>query len=94
MTDKDILMPALGYKVLVGETTVAFTGDSRMCQSLEDLVTDVDLAIIESTYEQHPNPDQKVHLTEIEARDLSKKAKEHLLIHKKPEAGKDVISPR
>ncbi|MFW9848658.1 MAG: MBL fold metallo-hydrolase [Candidatus Thorarchaeota archaeon] len=94
MTGKDVLMPALGYKVLIGETTVSYTGDSRMCQSLENLVTDADLAIIEATYEQHPDPDQKVHLTEIEARDLGKKAKEHILIHKKPEAGRGVISPR
>ncbi|MHA1906600.1 MAG: MBL fold metallo-hydrolase [Candidatus Thorarchaeota archaeon] len=94
VTDKDILMPALGYQVLVGNSTVAYSGDSRMCKSLEDLVTGVDLAIIEATFEQHPNPDQKVHLTEIEARDLGKKAKEHLLVHRKPEAGKGIVSPR
>lgn len=92
ITDKDILMPAIGYRVSIGETTVAYTGDSRMCQSLEDLVTDTDFAIIEATYEQHPNPAQKVHLTEIEARNLGKKAKEFILIHKKPDAGKGVTS--
>jgi len=94
MTDRDILMPALGYKVQVGQTKVAYTGDSRMCKSLEDLVTGADLAIIEATFEQHPDPERKVHLTEIEARSLGKMAKEHLLIHKKPDAGKEVISPR
>ncbi len=94
LTDNDILMPALGYKVLVGETTVAYTGDSRMCKSLEDLVTGVDFAIIEATYEQHPDPTKKVHLTEIEARNLGKKAKEHMLIHRKPDVGKGFVSPR
>lgn len=93
-TDKDILMPALGYRVSVGESTVSFTGDSRMCESLENLVTDTDLAIIEATYEQHPNPTQKVHLTEIEARSLGKRAKEYILVHKKPDAGKGIVSPR
>jgi len=94
MTDKDMLMPALGYRVSIGETTVAFTGDSRMCQSLEDLVTDADFAIIEATFKEHPNPAQKVHLTETEATTLGKKAKEFVLIHKKPDAGEGIISPK
>ncbi len=91
-TDRDILMPALGYRVHIGQTEVSFSGDSRMCQGLVDLATDADLAIIESTYEQHPSPKKKVHLIELEARELGKKAKEYLLVHRKPEAGKNVIS--
>jgi len=91
-TEMDILMPALGYRVHIGGTVVSFSGDSRMCQGLVDLATDADLAILEATYEQHPNPKKKVHLIELEARELGKKAKEYLLIHRKPDAGKDVIT--
>ncbi|MFW9909691.1 MAG: MBL fold metallo-hydrolase [Candidatus Thorarchaeota archaeon] len=94
VTKRDVLMPALGYRVLIGETMIAYTGDSRMCKSLEDLVADAHLAVIEATYDEHPNSDRKVHLTEKEAKKLGKKAKEHLLIHMKPDAGKEIISPR
>lgn len=92
-TDRDILMPAMGYRVRVGQSVICYTGDSRMCRGLDDLVTDVDLAVIEATYEQHPDTSRKVHLTEIEARELGRKAKEFVLIHRKPDVGKTVISP-
>ncbi|MFW9918829.1 MAG: MBL fold metallo-hydrolase [Candidatus Thorarchaeota archaeon] len=91
-TNMDILMPAHGYRVNIGGTIVSFTGDSRMCQGLADLATDADLAIIEATYEQHPDPKRKVHLIELEARELGRKAKEFLLIHRKPDAGRDVFT--
>lgn len=91
-TDREVLMPALGYRVNIGETAVAFTGDSRMCQGLVDLATGADLAIIEATYEQHPDPKKKVHLIELEARELGKMSKEYLLVHRKPDAGKDRIA--
>ncbi len=67
-TDRDILMPAVGYRVQIGESVISYTGDSRMCQSLIDLVSGADLAVIEATHEQHPNPSRKVHLLELEAR--------------------------
>jgi ribonuclease BN (tRNA processing enzyme) len=91
-TEREVLMPALGYRVAIGGTTVAYTGDSRMCQSIRDLVTDADLAIVEATYQQHPKPDRRVHLTEMEAKELGSKAKASLLVHKKPDAGKGVIT--
>ncbi len=91
-SEKDILMPALGFQITIGQTTVSYTGDSRMCTSLEMLVDNVDLAIIEATYDTHPNPEQKVHLTMMEAKELATKAKSSLIVHRKPEIAKDILT--
>ncbi|MHA1638364.1 MAG: MBL fold metallo-hydrolase [Candidatus Thorarchaeota archaeon] len=91
-SDGDILMPALGYQVKIGETLVAYTGDSRMCPSLEFLVKDADLAIIEATHEKHPKPERRVHLTVDEAKKLGTKAKEFILVHMKHFTAKSVVS--
>ena len=88
----DILMPAFGYQVKIGDTSVAYTGDSRMCPSLEFLVKDADIAIIEATHEQHPEPQRRVHLTVDEAKKLGSMAKEFILIHTKHFAAKSVVS--
>ena len=85
-------MPALGYRVQIGETIVSFSGDSRMCQGLVDLVANADLAVIEATYDQHPDPKKKVHLSELEARELGKTAQEYLLVHRKPDAAKNIYT--
>ncbi len=86
-SDRDVLMPALGYKVQIGQTSIAYTGDSRLCTSLEMLVEDATIAIIEATHDEHPDPEHRVHLTEAEAKELGAKAKEFILIHKKPNMG-------
>ncbi len=90
-SDREVLMPAVGYRVGIGQTVIAYTGDTRMCDSAEQLVDDVDFAIVEATFERHPDPEKRVHLTEMEAKSLGNKAKEYVIIHKKPEAGRDVI---
>ncbi len=81
-----LLEPAVGYRVQIGETTVAYTGDTRLCSGAETVVRDADLAIIEATRKETPAPDSgpRVHLSIEEAKELGKLAKEHLLIHKVP----------
>jgi len=83
-TGHDVLMPALGYRMSVGETVVAFTGDSRMCPVLEEVVKGADLALIEATGNTSIEAGLKVHLTEDEAKQLGSLAKSHLLIHRIP----------
>ena len=81
-----ILEPALGFRVEIGGTTIGYTGDTRVCSGAESVVRDADLAIIESTRKETPAPDSghRVHLSEEEAIELGKLAKEYVLIHKIP----------
>ncbi|MFX1368108.1 MAG: MBL fold metallo-hydrolase [Promethearchaeota archaeon] len=87
-TDEDVLMPAVGYRVEVGSTTIAYTGDTRPCSAVEDLIRGADLAIIEATKKELPDRKFRVHLTEAEALSLAKLAKEHLIIHRTPDITK------
>lgn len=82
-----LLEPALGFRVQVGETIVAYTGDTRLCSGAETVVRDADLAIIEATRKKTPDPDSghRVHLSVEEANELGKLAKEFILVHKVPE---------
>ncbi len=85
-TDSDTpWMPALGYRVCVGSTTIAYTGDARMTPGLERAVRGTDLAIIEATLETHEEEETAAHLTEGEARDLAASAKDAILIHRPPQ---------
>lgn len=81
------LEPALGYRIQIGNTTVAYTGDTRLCSGVESIVYDADLAIIEATHRETPPPDSgnRVHLSIEEANELGKLAKEYVLIHRIPE---------
>ncbi len=83
--DDIIWEPALGYRVTVGDTIVAYTGDSRMCANLERIVGDADLALIEATYRQTPESKTRAHLSREEAEQLAKLAKNHRIIHQVPE---------
>ena len=82
-----LLEPALGFRVQIGETTIAYTGDTRLCSGVETVVRDADLAIIEATRKETPAPNSghRVHLSIDEAEELGKLAKEFILIHKIPE---------
>ena len=79
--------PALGFRVQIGETVVAYSGDTRLCSGVESVVRDADLAIIEATRKETPDSDfgHRVHLSLEEAANLGELAKEHILIHKIPE---------
>ncbi len=83
-TGADVLMPALGYRVSIGESVIAFTGDSRMCPVLEEVVKGADLALIEATGNTSVEAGSKVHLTDDEAKRLGSLARNHLLIHRIP----------
>lgn len=82
--DEEILEPAHGYRIQIGGTTIAYTGDTRMCSEAEMLVNDADLAIIEATHPKRPDSKRRVHLTIDEAKSLGSLAKEYLLIHMIP----------
>ena len=84
-TDEDILMPALGYRVRVGDTVIGYTGDTRPCPSVESVVRNADLAIIEATRNEIPQSERRVHLSEPEAKELGKLAKNYILIHRIPD---------
>lgn len=82
-----LLEPALGFRVQIGESIIAYTGDTRLCSGAETVVRDADLAIIEATRKETPAPDSghRVHLSINEAEVLGKLAKEFILVHKVPE---------
>jgi ribonuclease BN (tRNA processing enzyme) len=84
-----VLEPALGFKIEVGETVVAYTGDTRLCIGAETTVRDADIAIIEATNKIAPSSGFRVHLSIQEAEGLGKLAKEFILIHKVPEIKKE-----
>ena len=77
-------MPAVGYRIRIGSTIIAYTGDTRMCKEAEELVRDADLAIIEATRDKHKESDRPVHLSIDEAKQLAKLAKDAILIHRNP----------
>ncbi len=85
-TGPGLLEPALGFRVQIGDTTIAYSGDTRLCSGVENVVRDADLALIEATRKETPAPDSghRVHLSISEAEDLGKLAKEFMLIHKVP----------
>ncbi len=84
-SSEDRLMPALGYRVHIGSTIVSYTGDTRYCSSVEDVVRDADLAIIEATRRKTPVSGFRVHLTLEEAEKLGTLAKDMALVHKIPD---------
>ncbi|MBN2229386.1 MAG: MBL fold metallo-hydrolase [Candidatus Thorarchaeota archaeon] len=84
--ENEVLEPALGFRVQVGETTVAYTGDTRMCPGAELVVSDADFALIEATYQDSPGTERQVHLSRAEAQKLGTLAKEFTLIHMIPKS--------
>ncbi|UCG62776.1 MAG: ribonuclease Z [Candidatus Zixiibacteriota bacterium] len=79
-------IPAFGYRITLGDETVAVTGDTGDCESLRALVKDADLAIIEATYLNSHGKDRRlleaVHLSEDIAGKIGESAKECILVHK------------
>jgi len=85
-SDEEILEPAHGFRVQVGGTIVAYTGDTRMCAGVETIVKEAELAIIEATRKTTPKSGSKrVHLSIEEAKKLGALAQEYILIHTLPE---------
>jgi ribonuclease BN (tRNA processing enzyme) len=84
ISGEETLMPALGFRVQVGESIIAFSGDTRVCTGVEKVVENADLAIIEATRTVTPDSGPRVHLSVEEATKLGALAKEYLLIHQIP----------
>ncbi len=82
--EKEVLEPSLGFRVQIGDTIIAYTGDTRLCSGAEAVVQDADLAFIEATRKETPSG-PRVHLSISEAEELGKLAKKCILIHKIPE---------
>ncbi len=83
--EEEALEPAHGYRVQIGGTIVAYSGDTRMCTGVEQVVKDADLALIEATRTTTPTSKFRVHLSIDEAKKLGSQAKNYLLIHTLPE---------
>lgn len=84
ITEDDIFMPALGYRIRIGQSIVAYSGDTRHCDSLEAGVRGADIAIIEATHLEMPETKRRVHLCLEEAEKVGKLAKAYMLIHRIP----------
>jgi ribonuclease BN (tRNA processing enzyme) len=83
-------IPALGYRISLGDETVAITGDCGFASPVKELVQGVDLAVIEATYRARAEADQesleRVHLSQDIAEEMGRLAKEFILVHR---AGED-----
>lgn len=79
-------IPAMGYRVVAKGESVAVSGDSGRCPSLEDLVRDADLAIVEATFQSSDSISAEtlatVHLSEDVAREIGQTAKELIIVHR------------
>ena len=72
-------IPAVGFRIEKEKDTIVFTGDTGYFEELAEQIKDVDLAIIEGTYEEKTTD---YHLTTKQAEKLGKLAKEYVVIHK------------
>ncbi|MBD3332647.1 MBL fold metallo-hydrolase [candidate division GN15 bacterium] len=79
-------IPAYGYRVAAGQDDIAISGDSGMCDELRLLVQDADLAVIEATFGEEYDIDQRyldsVHLSVDLAHQLGRTANDYVLVHR------------
>jgi len=80
--DKRPKIPAIGFSIRKKEETIVYTGDTGYFELLKSHITGADLAIIEGTHEGEPS---SYHLSVLQAKELGKLAKNHLIIHRIPE---------
>lgn len=83
--------PALGYRLVFRNQTVAITGDSAMCPALVDLVRGADLALIEATLKEDAPEEQRrfLHLTREQAETLGRLAKRAYFVHTRGVLGRE-----
>jgi len=87
--------PTLGYRLSFRGQTIAITGDTASCPVLQELVWDVDLALIDATLEEaNGNQRAHLHLTVEEATRLGRLAKRAVLIHRPDGQLFPVVMPR
>ena len=79
-------IPAMGYRISHKKESIAVSGDTGFCPSLERLAKGADLAIIEASYKKSKGVDreilEKVHLSEDLAREIGRLAKNFVLVHR------------
>jgi len=79
-------VPAVGYKITCKGETVAISGDSGDCPALRELAKDADMAFIEATFPTNTKIKRdvldKTHLTEGQATEIGRTAKDYILVHK------------
>ena len=79
-------IPAVGYRISHKGETIAVSGDTGLCPSLERLAKGADLAIIEASYKKSKGVDreilEKVHLSEDLAQEIGRLAKNFVLVHR------------
>lgn len=75
-------IPAVGYSITYDRQRVVVSGDTGMCRSLKRFVKDADLAILEATLKHRTSEMAEVHLSQEEADEIGKTAKEYMLIHR------------
>lgn len=79
-------IPAMGYRISYKGEIIAISGDTGICPSLEELVKNANLAILEATFEDSKEVKEeslkKEHLAEDVAKEIGKLSKEFILIHK------------
>jgi len=77
--------PALGYRISFRGDTVSFTGDSAASPALEELVKNVDLALIDATLDDSTATKEQrayLHLTINNARRIARLARRAVLLHR------------
>ncbi|HIE23403.1 MAG TPA: MBL fold metallo-hydrolase [Candidatus Korarchaeota archaeon] len=75
------LIPAVGYSIIYRGVKLVYSGDTGLCESLEQEVIEADLAILEATWKDSKGYEE-IHLSERDAIELGKKAREFILIHR------------
>lgn len=78
------LMPCFAYRVQIHDTTIAYSGDTRLCDGARAAIQGADLALVEATRKESPERGLRVHLSEEEAISLGQLAKDYILIHQLP----------
>ena len=74
----------VGYSISYNKQRIVISGDTGMCQSLQKFVKGADLAILEATAKERTAKNFEVHLSQEEATQIGKTAKESILIHEWP----------
>lgn len=66
--------PAYGVRISYGGTTFAYTGDTGICPSLEELASGVDVLLSEATWTDADDRPPGIHLSGVEAGELAARA--------------------
>ncbi len=75
-------IPAVGYSIMYNDMRIVYSGDTGLCESLVREVDGADLAILEATWKERKERYREVHLSEEEAIELGRTAKDFLLVHR------------